>query len=107
MAADIEHLDAMINRLEAEARDRWGENWRIDVTRWTDETVDVMAVHRNGVLTDHSSDEKLHEVERLHADAEGRIAYERVHLREQEVVDRCEDRLIADSVSESAEPPKK
>jgi hypothetical protein len=106
MASELAHLDEMIDRLEAEARERWGERWRIEVTRWADETVDVKAVHSNGIVTDHDGDEKLHDLERLYTDSEGQIAYEHVHVRQEEVVSRLEETLVEDSTADGTSTPK-
>ncbi|PSQ25258.1 hypothetical protein BRD03_14565 [Halobacteriales archaeon QS_9_68_17] len=100
MAAEIEHLDDMIDRLETEARERWGERWRIDVTRWADETVDVVAVHSNGLVTDHDGDEKLHDLERLYTDGDGRIAYEHVHVCHEKVASRLEETVLHDPAAD-------
>jgi hypothetical protein len=106
MAAEIASLDDMIDRLETEARERWGERWRIDVTRWADETVNVVAVHSNGLVTDHDGDEKLHDLERLYTDSDGRIAYEHVHVRREEVDSRLDETILHDPAANDASTPK-
>ncbi|WP_135823006.1 hypothetical protein [Halostella litorea] len=97
MAADLDDLPAMIDRLERAARDRWGDEWRIETTRYADGTAEATVIHSRGLVDpDADAGEQLHEQERLETDGEGRVLYERVHYRHGTTVDVREQEMIVD-----------
>jgi len=101
MAADLDDLPAMIDRLEAAARDRWGENWRIETARYADGTAEATAIHSRG-LVDPDADDPVLEQERLLTDGDGRMLYERVHHRQDVTVDVLEEELIVDLTGDTS-----
>lgn len=66
-------------RLEAEARRRWGDAWAISATRWSDGSIQAYAFHSRG-LANGDEDQSVYERDRLWID-DGEVLVERVHVR--------------------------
>lgn len=73
----------LVERLEAAAADRWGEEYAISIRRWSDGTAQVYAEHIRG-LTPEGHRRK----ERLLPDGEGGFAHDVVTVTRSEQVSR-------------------
>ncbi|QCS44641.1 hypothetical protein [Natrinema versiforme] len=79
-----------LERLEAAARERWGDEWAIRATHFADGTTQAYAFHSRGVVDD-DRDEKTLEQERLYTDGDSAV-FQRVHIQREGVVDVLEER---------------
>ena len=72
-AGDLEDAD-IVEWLEREATERWGDSWVLKLTRFADGSTSGIAVHNLG-----TTDDGLREQERLHVDEKtGDVYHERV-----------------------------
>lgn len=86
---DLDHLEAL-------ARERWGDEWTMRITRWADGDQQAIVVHSVGVVDD-SDDGKILEKERIQSYRDGSVRWDRVHERKPEVVDVRESERLDES----------
>ncbi|WP_395166378.1 hypothetical protein [Natrinema pallidum] len=94
--ADSHVLDGReetLERLEAAARDRWGDEWTIRAKHFSDGTTQAHAFRSRGVADDDDRDGKTLVEERLYASAD-RTVYRRVHVQREDVVEILEEREL-------------
>ncbi|MDF9748427.1 hypothetical protein [Natrinema salsiterrestre] len=87
---ELDGREETLERLEAAARERWGEKWAIRATHFADGTTQAYAFRSRGVVDD-DRDEKTLEQERLYVSDE-KAVFRRVHLHHEDVVDVLEER---------------
>ncbi|WP_222912735.1 hypothetical protein [Natrinema sp. SYSU A 869] len=86
---ELDGREVTLERLEAAARERWGEEWAIRATHFSDGTTQAYAFRLRGVVDDER-DEKTLEQERLYVGDE-KTVFRRVHLHREDVVDVLEE----------------
>ncbi|WP_226040828.1 hypothetical protein [Natrinema sp. DC36] len=89
---ELDGREEALERLEAAARGRWGDEWSIRATHFSDGTTQAYAYRSRGVVDD-DRDEKTLEQERLYSDGD-RTVFRRVHLHTEDIVDVLEEREI-------------
>jgi len=84
---NVDH-DAVRAQLEADARERWGDEWTIETQRFADGTEQSYAYHQRG-----HAEEDVVERERLFPGADGEVYHDHIVVETEsvvEVVDRDE-----------------
>lgn len=90
MTDAIDAMDgAELRRLEAAAREHWGEGWTLDVTLWSDGSIEAVAMRSLGEVRRDES-EQFVKRERLRVTDEG-IERDLVVVRDEAVVDVLEE----------------
>ncbi|WP_435552741.1 hypothetical protein [Natrinema sp. CGMCC1.2065] len=77
-----------LERLESAARERWGDEWSIRATHFSDGTTQAHAFRSLGVVDDR--EEKTLEEERLYTDGDETVI-QRVHVQREKLVDVLEE----------------
>lgn len=89
-AMDVDEL----GRLEAAARERWGEGWTLDVTLWSDGSIEAVALRSLGEVR-RDEPEQYVKRERLRVTDEG-IERDLVVVRDEAAVDVLEERSLVE-----------
>ncbi|WP_273837474.1 hypothetical protein [Halococcus sp. PRR34] len=70
-------LDATVERLKAEATERWGDRWYLDITMWSDDDYQAHAVRSRGQTDDGATIRQ-----RLFVSDDGETAVDQVVVEE-------------------------